>query len=96
MAERHLQKACVDWFKQNYRDDLIVNIHGSGWSNKGYPDLLICLNGKYVTCELKVGNNKLSEAQKLWKRRILKAGGYWCSPYTLEEFQDFIREVACQ
>ncbi len=97
MLERHLQKDCINWLNKQFGDDaLVINIHGSGWSAKGCPDLLICLHGLFVACELKVGKNGLSEAQKIWKDRILKAGGYWSAPYTLEEFQKFIYQTVSE
>lgn len=63
-----------------------LNLFGDGWSGKGKPDLLVCINGRFVAFELKVGENDLSDAQKLHRLWIQRSGGLHYSPYTLEEF----------
>jgi len=52
-------------------------IYGSGIS-----DLLICAEGKFVAIELKIGNNKPSDLQKLYLSNIKKAGGIVGVAYT--------------
>ena len=39
MRERDLQRKCIAWCRG--RGLLAVNVHGSGYSNKGFPDLLV-------------------------------------------------------
>ena len=63
-----------------------VNQHGSAMSSKGTPDILVCVKGKFVGIETKVGNNKCSPAQILHHKRIAKAGGVVIVPYSFEEF----------
>ena len=90
MRESNLQSSCIEWLRKHDPNALIANIHGGGWSIKGFPDLLICINGRFITCELKVGNNSLEPAQKIWKQRIVKAGGHWYEIRTLENFKEVI------
>ena len=52
--ENKLQKTCINWC--NKHGLLAINIHGGGWGNKGFPDLLIFKNGRAVAVELKNGN----------------------------------------
>lgn len=72
---------------------MVANIHGGGWSAKGFPDLVTCMGGRFVAFELKVGDNDLQEDQKIWKRRVIRAGGVFASPYTLGEFQQVVEDV---
>ena len=82
--ERDLQSKCIAWLRS--RDIYLINTHGDGWGGKGTPDLTMCVNGRFVCAELKVGENAMSSAQKLHKLRIERNGGIFFSPYTLKEF----------
>ena len=82
--ERDLQSKCIAWLKE--RDIYLINTHGDGWGGKGTPDLTMCVNGRFVCAELKVGVNDMSSAQKLHKLWIERNGGIFFSPYTLGEF----------
>jgi hypothetical protein len=61
--------------------------HGSPYSHKGVPDLLICWNGTFVAVEVKVPGEKPTPAQALQIANIIKAGGkaFWCT--SLLEFK---------
>lgn len=67
-----------------------LNLFGDGWSGKGKPDLIACINGKFVAFELKVGANNMQADQVIHKRRIERSGGLHFSPYSLEEFIDIV------
>ena len=89
--ERDLQSKCIEYVKQ--RDIYIINNHGDAWSGKGKPDLMMCLAGRFVAAELKVGANDLSSAQRLHKKWIERNGGIFISPYTLDEFIGQIEKI---
>lgn len=82
--EKKLQDQCIKYLKDN--GIYYINKFGDGRSAKGAPDLIICLNGNFVACELKVGSNDLQEDQKIHKLRIERSGGFHYTPRTLEEF----------
>ena len=63
-----------------------LNLYGDGRSGKGKPDIIACINGRFVAFELKVGSNDMQDDQKLHKLRIERSHGLHFSPYTLEEF----------
>ena len=69
-----------------------MNVHGSGWGGKGTPDLITCVNGKFVSFELKVGDNQMSPAQRIHKRRIERSpsNGLHFTPRTLDEFVEIV------
>ena len=95
MREHDLQSQCLKILKDKFPDIVAANIHGGGWSAKGFPDLILCIHGRFVAIELKVGKNVLQSDQRIWKKRIEKAGGFHFSPRTLEEFTEII-EVLCR
>ena len=82
--EKKLQDKAIDYLES--RGIYNLNLFGDGWSGKGKPDLVVCINGRFVAFELKVGENDLSDAQKLHRLWINRSGGLHYSPYTLEEF----------
>jgi hypothetical protein len=82
--EKKLQDNAIKYLKDN--KIYYINQFGNGWSAKGAPDLIVCINGKFVAFELKVGDNDLQEDQKIHRIRIQRSGGLHYAPYTLEEF----------
>jgi hypothetical protein len=55
-----------------------------GWSTPvafdgaGWPDLALCGRGRFLLRELKVGTNKLSDAQAAWLEDLNSCGvSYW-------------------
>lgn len=89
MRERDLQAKCIDYCKEN--GIVHINVHQSGWTARGFPDLVLCIRGKFIACELKVDKNNLEPAQRIWKTRILKAGGKHYTPRSVKEFEEIIR-----
>lgn len=82
--EKKLQDKAIDFLKG--RGIYYLNLFGDGWSGKGKPDLIACINGRFVAFELKHGENDLQDDQKIHRLRIQRSGGYHFSPYTVEEF----------
>jgi hypothetical protein len=89
--EKNLQDKCIRYLKGEGVYHL--NLFGDGWSGKGKPDLIVCINGRFVAFELKVGENDLQDDQKIHRLRIQRSGGLHYSPYTLEEFITIIKEL---
>lgn len=52
-----------------------VNYIGGISANNGTPDILACLNGRFIGIEAKAGKNKPTELQTLNLKRIDEAGG---------------------
>lgn len=70
-----------------------LNLYGDGMSGKGKPDLIACINGRFVAFELKVGENDLQDDQKIHRLRIRRSNGLHFSPYTLEEFVGIVERL---
>lgn len=86
--EKKLQDKCIDYLKA--KGIYHINKYGDGRSAKGAPDLYVCINGRFVCFELKVGSNDMQDDQKIHKLRIERSGGLHYSPYTLEEFIEIV------
>lgn len=91
MRETKLQKKCIDYLQS--QGIYYINIYGSGRTAKGAPDIIACINGKFVAFELKVDNNDMQPDQRIHKRRIVKSGGQHFCPRSLQEFISIVREV---
>ena len=89
-SESTLQKKCIEYLKK--KDIYYINKYGDGRSGLGAPDLIACINGRFVAFELKVGNNVKSKAQEIHKKRIERNGGQHYTPYTLEEFVECVEK----
>lgn len=70
-----------------------LNLYGDGMSGKGKPDIIACINGRFVAFELKVGENDLQDDQKIHRLRIRRSNGLHFSPYTLSEFTEIVERL---
>lgn len=82
--EKKLQDKAIDYLKG--RGIYYLNLYGDGRSGKGKPDIIACINGRFVAFELKVDKNDMQDDQKIHKLRIERSNGLHYSPYTLSEF----------
>ena len=89
--EKKLQDNAIKYLKR--QGIYHLNLFGDGWSGKGKPDLIACINGRFVAFELKAGSNDMQDDQKIHKLRIERSGGLHFSPYTLEEFINIVEEL---
>ena len=55
---------------------LCYHTYDSRRSASGFPDLVL-VRERVLFRELKVGKNKLSQSQELWRDSIMDAGGDW-------------------
>lgn len=89
--EKKLQDKAIAYLKEN--KIYYINQFGDGFTGKGKPDLVTCINGKFVAFELKVGKNNLQDDQVIHKRRIEKSNGLHFSPYTISEFIEIVERL---
>jgi len=55
----------------------VVKYHGDRYSVKGTPDLLCCIEGRFVGLELKTKGKKATDLQKVKGEDIKRSKGYW-------------------
>lgn len=89
--EKKLQDKVIRYLKG--RGIYYLNLYGDGMSGKGKPDIIACINGRFVAFELKVGANDMQDDQKIHKARIERSGGLHFSPYTLSEFISIVEDL---
>lgn len=69
-----------------------IKTHGDRFSKVGTPDILACVNGKFVAVEVKGEKGKPSELQLYHIEQIQKAGGYGIILYP-KDFENFKKDV---
>lgn len=89
--EKRLQDKAIRYLRD--RGIYYLNLYGDGFSGKGKPDIIACINGRFVCFELKVGSNDMQDDQKIHKIRIERSNGLHFSPYTLTEFVDIVERL---
>lgn len=89
--EKKLQDQCIAYLKS--KGIYYLNLYGDGFSGKGKPDLLVCINGRFVAFELKVGANGMQADQMIHKARIERSGGLHFAPYSLDEFKSIVEAI---
>ena len=89
--EKKLQDNAIKYLQS--KDIYYINKYGDGRSAKGAPDLYVCIKGRFVCFELKVGANDMQDDQKIHKIRIERSGGLHYSPYTLDEFISIVERL---
>jgi len=72
-----------------------TKIWGGGYQKSGIPDLILCVNGIFVTVELKAPNGHASELQKMNTARINQSNGIGIIlfPDGLEKFKEIMKGV---
>lgn len=76
-----------------------TKIWGGGFQKSGIPDLVLCVNGIFVSIEVKAPNGKASELQKMNTSRINGSNGIGIILYPdgFENFKELMEGViACK
>lgn len=53
-----------------------VNVHGAGVGRNGIPDILACVDGRFLALEVKQFGNNATPLQRFEIERIRRAGGH--------------------
>lgn len=67
--------------------------HGSQFGQAGIPDIIICLNGRFIALEVKTEKGKVSVLQEVILRKIRKAGGIAEVVRSVEGVRRIIEEI---
>lgn len=90
--ETRLRKKIVKALEEAYPEALFRKIHGGPMQNVGIPDLLCCVEGRFVGLEVKRPGKKATPAQNLEIWKIIKAGGIAGVVRTPEEALDLLKK----
>lgn len=78
MSERALTDRIVKALRKAHGSRAwIMKVHGSGWQTAGIPDLLVCLDGRFIALEIKLpgGSHGVTPLQVVRLDQIRIAGG---------------------
>ena len=65
--------------------------HGGIYSTAGIPDIICCLNGRFVALEVKTATGKLTKLQESTLQRIRNAKGQAFKVTCVEEVKEVLR-----
>lgn len=68
---------------------------GGNFTRSGVPDLLCCINGRFVGVELKTDNGKVSELQQYNIDKIIQSGGVALvlRPNDFKDFKSIVKNL---
>ena len=67
--------------------------HGGMYGTAGIPDLIVCLNGRFLALEVKTATGKTTPLQESTIRKILNAGGTAAVVHTVDEVRAVISSI---
>lgn len=84
MKEQSIQKKIQEYVTKN--GGWITKVHQSGYTRKGIPDLIACIDGKFYAIETKTDMGKLSKHQEIEIQKVRSAGGIAFECYGWDDF----------
>ena len=70
----------------------VINVQGSVYSEKGTPDVIGCVKGRFVAFECKKFDGKPSKIQEFRIKQWQKCGGIAGFAYSLDEAKDLLHK----
>lgn len=79
--EKQIQNKIIKYLNANgyYYAKIIVA------SRSGVPDIIACVQGRFVAIEVKSGGNKLTKLQQFNRDLIEQSGGIYITAYSLSD-----------
>lgn len=91
MLEKKVENKIKKWLKD--KGYWYFKVHGSIYQPSGIPDILACINGKFVAIEVKRSEGGIiSPLQKAQIEMIKKNGGIAGVSNSMEEFLEILKE----
>lgn len=69
-----------------------VKTHGSVYSRAGVPDIIACVNGKFIAIEVKRPRGVVSALQKANLKMIEQSGGVVFVAYSVEDTKEKLQQ----
>ena len=92
MAERDIVAAILRLLKKT-PGCFCWKEHGGMYGTAGIPDIIACINGRFVAFEVKTETGRLSKLQEVTLRRIRDAGGVAYMVRSAAEVSGILREL---
>lgn len=91
LKEKAVENKIKKWLKD--RNYWFFKVHGSIFQPSGIPDILACINGKFVAIEVKRSKGGIvSPLQKAQIQKIKENGGISGVASSIEEFLEILKE----
>ena len=90
--ETALQNRIRDAITKRWPDTYIIKVHGNPYQMAGVPDLLMCVQGKFIGIEVKMPGNAPTALQYVHMERIKTAGGGAAWVNNVEDAVIFVRQ----
>lgn len=91
VKEKAVENKIKKWLKD--RNYWYFKVHGSIYQPSGIPDILACINGKFVAIEVKrTKGGIVSPLQKAQIAKIKENGGIAGVASSMEEFLEILKE----
>jgi len=71
----------------------LFKMHGGMYSTSGVPDIIVCLNGRFIAFEVKTETGKLTMLQESTLRKINAAKGNAYKVTSLQEVREIIQNL---
>lgn len=88
--EKQFENKIKDFLKDN--NCWFVKFFANAYTKSGIPDILACVNGRFVGIEVKAKNGKPSDLQIYNLQKIEDSGGFAVLLYP-DDFEDFKRMI---
>ena len=89
LSETRLKQKVLAFLKAEYPQAWVYKA-ADRWTS-GIPDLLLCVDGRFMGIELKVGNNQPTKIQKYVIERIRASGGSTTVCRSVDEVKNFMK-----
>jgi hypothetical protein len=92
-----MKEKCITTAIMRYLKDLpgcfCWKEHGGMYGVAGLPDIICCINGRFVAFEVKTENGRLSKLQELAIAKIQAAGGAAYKVTSVAEAKQFVENI---
>lgn len=90
MREKLFERKIREYLES--RGHWVVKFFANGYTKSGIPDLLACVNGRFVAIEVKGDNGNVSPLQVYTNGKIKDSGGIAMVVYP-SQFENFCRKI---
>lgn len=81
--ETKLQKSIQEYLKS--LGAYCFKVHGNIYMRAGIPDIIACLDGRFIGIEVKDGDNTTSQLQEAHGLQIIRAKGIFIVAYSIDD-----------
>jgi len=92
MLEKTITRQITSYLKQ-FENCFFWKEHGGQFGTAGIPDIICCINGKFVAFEVKVPGGKLTPLQEITIQRIKAAKGKAFKVTSIEEVKTILETL---